>query len=186
MDSEREKQMLKERDEKRLLRKRKATISEEQPSKKVKLRTEIVDEPPEITLDWCMEAELTVVPEKLGDPEKFLIPCILQDLKVCNSLAVSRASINLMPLSIYKKLGIGSLKPTRMTLELADRYVALLKGIAQDVIVRVDKFNFLVDFVVVDFEADPRVPIILGRPLLSIVIRSVVFVRRKFNFKSQK
>ncbi|GJY64175.1 hypothetical protein Tco_0465635 [Tanacetum coccineum] len=52
MDSEREKQMLKERDEKRLLRKRKATISEEQPSKKVKLRTEIVDEPPEITLDW--------------------------------------------------------------------------------------------------------------------------------------
>ncbi|GJX31848.1 reverse transcriptase domain-containing protein, partial [Tanacetum coccineum] len=109
------------------------------------------------------------VPEKLGDPEKFLIPCILQDLKVCNSLAVSRASINLMPLSIYKKLGIGSLKPTRMTLELADRYVALLKGIAQDVIVRVDKFNFLVDFVVVDFEADPRVPIILGRPFLRIV-----------------
>ncbi|GKC76491.1 reverse transcriptase domain-containing protein, partial [Tanacetum coccineum] len=76
---------------------------------------------------------LNKVPEKLGDPEKFLITCILQDLKVCNSLADSRASINLMPLSIYKKLRIGSLKPTRMTLELADRYVALLKGIAQDV-----------------------------------------------------
>ncbi|GJU46731.1 reverse transcriptase domain-containing protein [Tanacetum coccineum] len=71
-----------------------------------------------------------------------------------------------MPLSIYEKLGIESLKPTRMTLELANRSVALLKGIAQDVIVRVDKCNFLDDFVVVDFEDDPRVPIILGRPFL--------------------
>ncbi|GJZ55731.1 reverse transcriptase domain-containing protein, partial [Tanacetum coccineum] len=106
------------------------------------------------------------VPEKLGDPEKFLIPCILQDLEVCNSLADSGASINLMPFSIYEKLSIGSLKPTRMTLELANRSVALPKGIAQDVIVRVDKFNFLANFVVVDFEADPRVPIILGRPFL--------------------
>ncbi|GKB57365.1 hypothetical protein Tco_0913551 [Tanacetum coccineum] len=52
------------------------------------------------------------VPEKLEDPEKFLIPCILQDLEICNSLADSGASINLMPLSIYEKLGIGPLKPT--------------------------------------------------------------------------
>nr|GEV00999.1 hypothetical protein [Tanacetum cinerariifolium] len=80
----------------------------------------------------------------------------------------SRASINLMPLLIYEKLGIGSLKPTRMTLELANRSVALPKGIAQDVIVRVDIFNFLADFVVVDFEADPRVPIIVERPFLRI------------------
>ncbi|GJY32734.1 reverse transcriptase domain-containing protein, partial [Tanacetum coccineum] len=114
----------------------------------------------------CSAILLNKVLEKLGDPRKFLIPCILQDLEVCNSLANSGASINLMPLSIYEKLGIGSLKPTRMTLELANRSVALPKGIAQDVIVRVDKFNFLADFVVVDFEADPRVPIILGRPFL--------------------
>ncbi|GKD22645.1 reverse transcriptase domain-containing protein, partial [Tanacetum coccineum] len=116
--------------------------------------------------DECSAILLNKVPEKLGDPRKFLIPCILQDLKVCNSLADSRASINLMPLSIYEKLGIGSLKPTRMTLELANRSVPLLKGIAQDVIVKVDKFNFLADFVVVDFEADLRVPIILRRPFL--------------------
>ncbi|GKE90384.1 reverse transcriptase domain-containing protein [Tanacetum coccineum] len=106
------------------------------------------------------------VPKKVDDPRKFLIPCILQDLEVCNSLADSGASINLMPFSIYEKLGIGSLKPTRMTLKLANRPVALPKGIAQDVIVRVDTFNFLADFAVVDFEADPRVPIILGRPFL--------------------
>ncbi|GJW85001.1 reverse transcriptase domain-containing protein [Tanacetum coccineum] len=77
---------------------------------------------------------------------------------------VSGASINLMPLSIYEKIGIGPLKPTRMTLELANRSVTYLMGIAEYVIVKVEKFKFLVDFVIVDFEADPRVPIILGRP----------------------
>nr|GEZ85599.1 reverse transcriptase domain-containing protein [Tanacetum cinerariifolium] len=106
------------------------------------------------------------VPEKLNDPGKFLIPCVLQDHEVCNSLADSGASINLMPLSIYEKLGIRSLKPTRMTLELANRSITFSMGIAKDVIVKVEKFYFLVDFVIVDFEADPRVPIILGRPFL--------------------
>ncbi|GKB10592.1 reverse transcriptase domain-containing protein [Tanacetum coccineum] len=91
---------------------------------------------------------------------------ILQDLEVYNSLADSGASINLMPLSIYEKLGIGPLKPTRMTLELANRSVTFLMGIAEDVIVKVEKFDFLADFVIVDFEADPRVHIILGRHFL--------------------
>ncbi|GJZ62086.1 reverse transcriptase domain-containing protein, partial [Tanacetum coccineum] len=114
----------------------------------------------------CSTILLNKVPDKLGDPEKFLIPCVLQDLEVCNSLADSGASINLMPLLIYEKLGIGPLKPTRMTLELANRSVTYSMGIAEDVIVRVDKFNFLADFIIVDFETDPRVPIILGRPFL--------------------
>nr|GEX21901.1 hypothetical protein [Tanacetum cinerariifolium] len=108
------------------------------------------------------------VPEKLRDPGKFLIPCVIQDLEVCNSLADSLARINLMPLSIYEKFGIGPLKQTRMTLKLANRSVTYLIGIAEDVIVKVDKFDFLVDFVIVDFEADPRVPLILGRPFLRI------------------
>ncbi|GKA19498.1 reverse transcriptase domain-containing protein [Tanacetum coccineum] len=71
-----------------------------------------------------------------------------------------------MHLSIYEKLGIRPLKPTRMTLELANRSVTFSMGIAEDVIVKVENFNFLADFVIVDFEADPRVPIILGRPFL--------------------
>ncbi|GJX03658.1 reverse transcriptase domain-containing protein [Tanacetum coccineum] len=114
----------------------------------------------------CSAILLNKVPEKLGDPEKFLIPCVLQDLEVCNSLADSRASINLMPLSIYEKLRVGPLKPTQMTLELDNRSVTYPRGIAEDVIVKVDKFNFLADFVIVDFEADHRVPITLGRPFL--------------------
>nr|GEW33222.1 hypothetical protein [Tanacetum cinerariifolium] len=71
----------------------------------------------------CSSILLNKVPEKLGDTGKFLIPCVLQDLEVCNSLANSRASINLMPLSINEKLGIGPLKPTQMTLELANQSI---------------------------------------------------------------
>ncbi|GJU89499.1 reverse transcriptase domain-containing protein [Tanacetum coccineum] len=114
----------------------------------------------------CSAILLNKVPEKLKDPGKFLIPYVLQDLEVCISLADSGASINLMPLSIYEKLGIRPLKPNRMTLELANRSVTFPMGIAEDVIVKVEKFNFLDDFIIVDFEADPRVPIILGRPFL--------------------
>ncbi|GJX81639.1 reverse transcriptase domain-containing protein [Tanacetum coccineum] len=106
------------------------------------------------------------VPEKLEDPGKFLIPCALQELDRTNALADSGASINLLPHSIYKQLGLGALKPTRMTLELANRSVTHPMGIAEDVVVRVDGFTFLADFVVVNFEPDPRVPIILGRPFL--------------------
>ncbi|GJS11720.1 reverse transcriptase domain-containing protein [Tanacetum coccineum] len=74
--------------------------------------------------------------------------------------------INLMPLSIWKKLSLPDLTPTRMTLELADRSITHPKGLAEDIFVKVGNFHFPTDFVVVDFEADPRVPLILGRSFL--------------------
>ncbi|GJU40100.1 reverse transcriptase domain-containing protein [Tanacetum coccineum] len=114
----------------------------------------------------CSAIILNKVPEKLEDPEKFLIPCALQELDRTNALADSGAIINLLPYYIYKQLGLGALKPTRMTLELANRFVTYPMGIAEDVVVRVDGFTFLAGFVVVNFEPDPRVPIILGRPFL--------------------
>ncbi|GJS02834.1 reverse transcriptase domain-containing protein [Tanacetum coccineum] len=116
----------------------------------------------------CSAIILNKVLEKLEDPRKFLIPCALQELDRTNALADSEASINLLPHSIYKQLRLRALKPTRMTLELANRSVTHPMGIAEDVIVRVDGFTFLADFVVVNFEPDPRVPIILGRPFLRI------------------
>ncbi|GJY03075.1 reverse transcriptase domain-containing protein [Tanacetum coccineum] len=106
------------------------------------------------------------VPEKLEDSGKFLIPCDLQELNRTSALADSGASINLLPHSIYKKLELEALTPTHMTLELANRSITHLMGIAEDVVVRVDGFTFLADFVEVNFEPDPRVPIILGRPFL--------------------
>ncbi|GKF62260.1 reverse transcriptase domain-containing protein, partial [Tanacetum coccineum] len=76
------------------------------------------------------------------------------------------ASINLMPYSVWKDLSLSELTPTCMTLELADRSISEPIGIAEDVYVTVEKFQFPVDFVVIDFEPDPRVPLILGRSFL--------------------
>nr|GEZ09036.1 hypothetical protein [Tanacetum cinerariifolium] len=132
----------------------------------------------------CSAILLNKVPEKLRDLIKFLIPCVLQDFEVYNPLADSRASINRMPLLIYEKLGIGPLKPTRMTLELvANRSVTYPMGIAEDVIVKVDKFNFLADFVIIDFEADLMVPIILGRPFLSTAKAFIDLYEKKLTLR---
>ncbi|GJX23573.1 reverse transcriptase domain-containing protein [Tanacetum coccineum] len=114
----------------------------------------------------CSAMLLKKLPEKLGDPGKFLIPCNFPGMDVCHALADLGASINLMPLSIWKKLSLPELTPTRMTLELADRSITYPKGLAEDVFVKVGKFHFPADFVIVDFEADPRVPLILGRSFL--------------------
>nr|GEY21649.1 hypothetical protein [Tanacetum cinerariifolium] len=84
----------------------------------------------------------------------------------CKALADLGASINLMPLSVWKKLGLPEIISTRMTLELANRAICTPAGIARDVFVLVGKFTFPADFVIVDYESDPRVPLILGRPFL--------------------
>nr|GEV80102.1 reverse transcriptase domain-containing protein [Tanacetum cinerariifolium] len=84
----------------------------------------------------------------------------------CKALANLGASINLMPLSIWKKLGLPKLTLTRMTLELTNRVICTPTGIARDVFVPVGKFTFPADFVIVDYESDLRVPLILGRPFL--------------------
>nr|GFA41008.1 reverse transcriptase domain-containing protein [Tanacetum cinerariifolium] len=99
------------------------------------------------------------------DPGKFLIPCGFSELK-CKALANLGASINLMPLSVWKKLGLPDLIPSQMTLELANCAICTPDGIVRDVFVPVGKFTFPADFVVVDYESDPRVPLILGRPFL--------------------
>ncbi|GJY41251.1 reverse transcriptase domain-containing protein [Tanacetum coccineum] len=114
----------------------------------------------------CSAVILKKFPEKLGDPGRFLIPCDFPEMNECLALADLGASINLMPLSIWKELNLPDLTKTRMILELADRTISTPTGIAEDVFVKVGTFFFLADFVVVDYVADPRVPLILGRPFL--------------------
>ncbi|GJU37013.1 reverse transcriptase domain-containing protein [Tanacetum coccineum] len=114
----------------------------------------------------CSAMLLKKLPEKLRDPDKFLIPCNFSGMDVCHALADHGASINLMPLYIWKKLSLSELTPTRMTLELADRSITRPKGVAEDIFVKVGNFHFPTDFVVGDFEADPQVPVILGRSFL--------------------
>nr|GEX18473.1 hypothetical protein [Tanacetum cinerariifolium] len=106
--------------------------------------------------------------EKLGDPGRFLIPCDFSKFDNCLALADLGASINLMPLSIWKKLKLPTLNDTKMVLELADRTISKPKVVVGNVFVKVGKFYFPADFVVLDFIVDPRVPLILGRPFLKI------------------
>nr|GEX10248.1 reverse transcriptase domain-containing protein [Tanacetum cinerariifolium] len=110
---------------------------------------------------------LKKLPDKLGDPGRFLIPCDFSEFDNCLALPDLGASINLMPLSIWKKLKLPTLNDTKMVLELADRTISKHTGVAENVFVKVGKFYFPADFIVLDFIADPRIPLILGRPFLS-------------------
>ncbi|XP_031131849.1 uncharacterized protein LOC116033234 [Ipomoea triloba] len=108
------------------------------------------------------------VPKKLKDPGSFTIPCNIGGTTFNRALADLGASINLMPFALYRKLNLGTLKPTRMCIQLADRSTKYPRGIVEDVLVRVDKFIFPVDFVILDMDLDVEIPLILGRPFLAI------------------
>nr|GFA41800.1 reverse transcriptase domain-containing protein [Tanacetum cinerariifolium] len=116
--------------------------------------------------EYCSAVILNKFPKRLGDPDKFLILCEFPGMDECLALADLGASINLMPLSVWKELALPEHTLTCMTLELADRLVSKPIGIAKDVSVKVGMFHFPADFVVVDFEPDPRVPLILSRCFL--------------------
>nr|GEX70904.1 reverse transcriptase domain-containing protein [Tanacetum cinerariifolium] len=138
------------------------------------LTREVVEDEPEATKDTVNptnngsteDVQPEKLPEKLEDPGKFLIPCDFLGMAECLALADLDASINLMPFSIWKRLSLPNLTPTCMTLELADRSISRPVGVAKDVYVKVGSFHFPADFVVVDFDADPRVPLILDRSFL--------------------
>nr|GFC05373.1 hypothetical protein [Tanacetum cinerariifolium] len=98
---------------------------------------------------------------------RFLIPYDFSEFDICLALADLGASINLMPLSIWKKLKLPTLNDTKMVLELVDRTILKPTGVAENVFVKVGKFHFSADFVVLDFIVNPRVLLILRRPFLS-------------------
>nr|GEW06700.1 reverse transcriptase domain-containing protein [Tanacetum cinerariifolium] len=116
--------------------------------------------------EHCSVVLLKKLTKKLGDPGKFLIPCDFPRMAECLALADLGTSINLMPWSVWKRLSLPDLNPTCMTLELADHLISHPVGVAEDVYVKVGSFHFPADFVVVDFDADPRVPLILERSFL--------------------
>ncbi|XP_024032154.1 uncharacterized protein LOC112094726 [Morus notabilis] len=107
------------------------------------------------------------IPPKLKDPGSFTIPCAIGNNYFGKALCDLGASINLMPMSIFKKLGIGETWLTIVTLQLADRSLAHPEGKIENVLVKVDKFIFPADFIILDYEADREVSIILGRPFLA-------------------
>ncbi|XP_016574400.1 uncharacterized protein LOC107872124 [Capsicum annuum] len=105
--------------------------------------------------------------QKKPDPGAFTIPCTIGSLDFAKSLCDLGAIINLMPLAVYKKLGLGDPTPTNMRLVMADRSVKQPVKILHDVLVKVADFIFSVNFVVLDCDVDFEVPITLGRPFLA-------------------
>ncbi|KAK5835643.1 hypothetical protein PVK06_011337 [Gossypium arboreum] len=115
------------------------------------------------------------LPTELKDPGSFTIPCLIGSLNVEKALADLGASINLMPYKMFKQLGLGVPTPTRMSIQLANRSVKYPRGIIEDVLVKLDKFIFPIDFVVLDMDEDVEVPLILGRSFLATA-RAVIDV----------
>ncbi|GJW42372.1 reverse transcriptase domain-containing protein [Tanacetum coccineum] len=115
---------------------------------------------------------------KLGDPESFLIPCNFNQTFSCNALADLGASINLMPYSLYVKLSLETLKPTKISVRLADRSFQYPIRIVENMLVEIGKFTFPVDFVILEIEEDSKVPLILGRSFLHTA-NAVIRVKQK-------
>ena len=114
----------------------------------------------------CNDILQRKLPQELKDPGSFTIPCKIGNSFFERALCDLGANINVMPLSIFRRLGLGEARPTTVTLKLADRSLKHPRGVIKDVIVKVDKFIFPTDFIVLDMEEDKETPIILGRPFL--------------------
>ncbi|GJS41084.1 hypothetical protein Tco_0566127 [Tanacetum coccineum] len=119
------------------------------------------------------------IPKKEKDPGSFTLPCFINNVCFDNALVDLGASVSVMPLSTYFNLGLGELAHTKLTVELADKTVKYPKGIAEHVLVGIDKFTFPVDFIILDMPEDIKVPLILGRPFLSIAHAKIDVYKRK-------
>lgn len=127
-----------------------------------------ISDPTRVTLnERCSAAHLNEIPFKERDPGSFTIPCRIRGITFENALADLGASISLMPYSLYLRLELEELQPTRMSIELANKSTQFPKGISKNVLVKIDKFVFLVDFIVLDMEENAEVPILLGRSFLA-------------------
>ena len=115
----------------------------------------------------CSEVLITKMPPKLQDPGSFTIPCVIGDFKFNKAFLDLGSSVNLMPFSIYEQLGIGELRKTSVSLQLADRSVTYPKGLVEDVLIKVEQFILPADFLVLDMKEDQNIPILLGRPFLA-------------------
>ncbi|GJX42835.1 reverse transcriptase domain-containing protein [Tanacetum coccineum] len=126
------------------------------------------------------------IPTKLGDPGSFLIPCKLANSVEYLALADLGASINLMPYSLYAALSGTTLKPTRMSIRLANHTYQYPMGVAENMLVQVGKFMFPVDFVILQMEEDDKVPLILRRPFLHIADAIIRVKNKELNLRIEE
>ncbi|XP_059311227.1 uncharacterized protein LOC132062732 [Lycium ferocissimum] len=107
--------------------------------------------------------------QKREDPRAFAIPCTIGQQDFAKALCDNGASINLMPLEIFKRSGLGMPRPTTMRLRMVDRSIKRLVGVVDDVLVQIGEFLLPADFVILNCAVDQEIPIILGRPFLAAV-----------------
>ena len=126
----------------------------------------------------CSAVIQKFLPEKMQDPGIFTIPCKIGNSDMGKALCDFGANINLMPLSVVKRLNLGELTTTAMTLKMVDKTLAQPEGILEDVLIKVGKFIFLMDFIVIDIEEDKQVSLLLGRPFLAIGA-TLIYVKKR-------
>ncbi|GJS25226.1 zinc finger, CCHC-type containing protein [Tanacetum coccineum] len=119
------------------------------------------------------------LPLKEKYPTSFTIPCRINNICFEKSLAYLEASVSVMPYSTFINLDLGELAPTKLIIELADRTIKCPKGIAENVLVGVDKFVFPIDFIVLDMPKDIKVPLILKRTFLSTAHAKIDVFKKK-------
>ncbi|GJX11658.1 reverse transcriptase domain-containing protein [Tanacetum coccineum] len=134
----------------------------------------------------CSAVLLNKLPSKEKDHGSFIIPCDIGHLHINNALADLGSSISLMPYTMYEKLGLGEPKPTRMSLELADRSIQYPRGIAENVLIKIDKFIIPIDFVILDMRKDSKIQIILGRPFLATAWAMIDVFNKKITLRVGK
>ncbi|GJY92373.1 reverse transcriptase domain-containing protein [Tanacetum coccineum] len=134
----------------------------------------------------CSAILLNKLPSKEKDHGSFIIPYDIGHLHINNSLADLGSSISLMPYTMYEKLGLGEPKPTRMSLELADRSIQYPRGIVENVLIKIDKFILPIDFVILDMRKDSTIQIILGRPFLATAWAMIDIFNKKITLRVGK
>ncbi|XP_057747065.1 uncharacterized protein LOC130966295 [Arachis stenosperma] len=128
-------------------------------------------------IEECSAVIQRGIPPKLKDPRSFVVSCTIGKVTLEKALCDLGASINLMPLSIMRKFAIEEIKPTRMSLVMADRSIKTPNGIVENLLVKVGEFIFLADFVILDTEEEGNNSIILGRPFL-VTERAIIDVEK--------
>ncbi|GJY71934.1 putative reverse transcriptase domain-containing protein [Tanacetum coccineum] len=124
------------------------------------------------------------IPQKEKDPGSFTLPCFINNVCFDNALVDLGASVSVMPLLTYLNLGLGELAYTKLTVELTDRTVKYPKGIAENVLVRIGKFTFPVDFIILDMPEDIKVSWILRRPFLSTAHAKINVYKGKITLRA--
>jgi len=118
-------------------------------------------------IEECSAAIQNKLPAKLKDPDSFSIPCLIGNVSIDRALCDLGSSLSLMAFSLYKKLYLGEMRPTTISVQLVGHSVKYLIGILEDVPIKVEDLYVPVDFIILEMEEDTRTPIILGRPFLA-------------------